>query len=91
MKAILHLNLHGQFFAAIANKTKRIEYRRCTPYWKCRLEGRDYDIIQFRNGYATKAPQTQVEFKGVRKVKKWGGRYYAVQLGRILKIKRWKA
>lgn len=90
MKSILHLNLHREFFAKIAAGEKRIEYRAQTPYWKRRLEGRQYDVIQFRNGYATKAPEMQVEFLGVRKIRKWGGRYYAIRLGRILKIKRWK-
>jgi hypothetical protein len=37
VKSILHLNLHREWFAAIANKTKRIEYRSQTPYWRRRL------------------------------------------------------
>jgi hypothetical protein len=90
MPAILHLNLHRQYFAAIVAKTKRIEYRRRTPYWKTRLENRKYDVIQFRNGYATDAPEMQVEFLGVRRVKKDGKNVYAIRLGKILKIKRWK-
>lgn len=67
---ILHLNLHREWFAAIAAKTKRIEYRRRTPYWKTRLENRKYDVIQFRNGYATNAPEMLVEFLGERRIKK---------------------
>lgn len=88
--AILHLNLHREFFAAIAAKTKRIEYRARTPYWRQRLENRKYKYIQFRNGYATLAPEMLVEFRGVKKIQKWGEPYYAIALGRILKIKRWK-
>jgi len=87
---VLHLNLHREYFAQIAEGTKHMEYRRRTPYWRCRLEGRHYDVIQFRNGYATKALEMQLEFLGVRRIKKWGKPYYAVRLGRILKIKRWK-
>lgn len=87
--AILQLNLHREWFAAIVAKTKRIEYRRQTPHWKRRLDGRTYDIIQFRNGYATKAPEMQVEFKGVRRYGKGRNAYYAIRLGRILSIKRW--
>ena len=34
MTAVLHLNLRREWFAAIAAKTKRTEYRRRTPYWK---------------------------------------------------------
>ena len=40
MSEILHLNLHREFFAAIANKQKRIEYRRQSRYWRKRLEER---------------------------------------------------
>ena len=89
-RPILHLNLHREWFAAIAAGTKRVEYRRRTPYWKTRLENRLYDEIQFRNGYATNAPEMQVEFCGVRRVKKWGRAHYAIRLGRVLKIKRWR-
>lgn len=90
-KDILHLNLHREFFAQIAAKTKRIEYRGQTPYWRKRLEGRKYAVIQFRNGYATKAPEMLVEFLGLRRYGKGRNAYYAIRLGRILKIKRWKA
>lgn len=88
---LLHLNLHREFFAAIVAKTKRIEYRQQTPYWAKRLEGRKYKFIQFRNGYATLAPEMLVEFLGVKRIRKWGEPFYAISLGRILKIKRWKA
>jgi hypothetical protein len=86
MTGVLHLNLHRQFFAAIAAETKRIEYRKQTPYWKKRLEGRHYNTIKFRNGYARKAPEMLVQFRGLRK----RGTNYEILLGRILKIKGWK-
>jgi len=89
MVSILHLNLHREFFAQIAAGAKRTEYRSRTRYWRRRLEGRHYDVIQFRNGYATKAPEMVVEFRGLRRIKKWGKPHYAIRLGRILKIKRW--
>lgn len=88
--SILHLNLHREFFAAIAAKKKRVEYRNRTRYWKQRLENRNYKFIQFRNGYATLAPEMLVEFRGVNKIRKWGEPYYAINLGRIVKIRRWK-
>lgn len=87
---VLHLNLHREFFAAIAVKTKRTEYRQRTPYWKRRLENRKYEFVKFRNGYATLAPEMLVEFRGVKRVRKWGRPHYAISLGRIVKIKRWK-
>ena len=88
--AILQLNLHREFFAQIAAGTKRIEYRERTPYWQKRLEGRRYDVIRFRNGYATKAPEMVVEFKGLRRYGTVRRGHYAIRLGRILRIKRWK-
>jgi hypothetical protein len=55
-----------------------------------RLENRRYDVIQFRNGYATKAPVMVVEFLGVRRYGRGRSAYYAIRLGRILKIKHWR-
>jgi hypothetical protein len=87
MKNTLHLNLHQRFFCDIAAGTKLIETRDRTRYWKKRLENCDYDMIKFRNGYATKAPEMLVKFRGIRKRR----RRYDILLGRVLQIKRWKA
>ena len=86
MRSTLHLNLHRRFFADIAAGIKRIEKRDRTPYWKKQLEGRNYDAIQFRNGYSTEAPEMLVEFRGLRKRRG----EYQILLGRVLQIKRWK-
>lgn len=88
MRSVLHLNIQRRWFAAIAARTKRIEYRAQAPYWKTRLEGRHYDLIQFRNGYSTKAPEMLVEFRELRCYGKSRNAYYAIRLGRILKIRR---
>ena len=88
--AILHLVLNRGPFAQIAEGTKRIEYRDYTPYWRTRLEGRKYDIILFRNGYTTRAPEMLVEYRGYRIQGKGRNKVFAIRLGRILKIKRWK-
>jgi len=44
--AVLHLNLRREFFAKIAVKTKRIEYRDRTLCWRTRMEGRNYGAVQ---------------------------------------------
>lgn len=90
VQTILHLNLHREFFAAVAAKEKRIEYRDRTPYWKTRLEGRRYEVICFRNGYASNAPELWVQWLGVRRYGTARSGYYAIRLGRILKRKRWR-
>jgi hypothetical protein len=89
-KNVLHLNLHREYFDKIALKTKKTEIRDRTPYWQKRLEGRSYDAILFRNGYQVKAPEMLVEFKGLRRYGHGCSAYYAIRLGRILAIKRWK-
>ena len=87
---ILHLILERDPFDRIAKKTKRFEFRDYTPYWRRRIENRKYDFIQFRNGYAIKAPEMLVEFRGYRIRGKGRKKEFAIRLGRILKIKRWK-
>jgi hypothetical protein len=84
-KAVLELMLHHQYFSEIAAGTKRTEYRERKPYWQKRLEGRHYDVVRFRNGYAKSAPEMIVEFRDVRS----RGSHYAIRLGRVLGIKRW--
>ncbi len=80
---ILHLNLYRKYFDAILKGEKTTEYREVTPYWSKRLEGRHYDVIKFRNGYAKDAPEMIVEFKGMGVD---GGRY-AIELGNVLESK----
>jgi hypothetical protein len=65
MNSTFHLNLHHEFFAQIAAGAKRTEYRSRTPYWHQRLEGRQYDLIQLRNGYAAKAPEMLVYLNAI--------------------------
>jgi hypothetical protein len=83
MKKVLHLNLYRKYFDQILKGEKTTEYREVTPYWSKRLEGRHYDVIQFRNGYAKIAPVMIVEHKGMDID---NGRY-AIQLGEILEVK----
>ena len=78
---ILHLNLYRKYFDAIANGTKTIEYRDKTDYWKKRIEGREYDIIKFRNGYAKDAPTMLVEYKGYNI-----GKEYELKLGKVTEV-----
>ena len=47
----LHLNLKAEYFDAIAAGAKPEEYRLVTPYWRRRLEGRQYVGIVLKKGY----------------------------------------
>lgn len=90
MPEILHLNLFREYFDAIVEGRKRVEYRSRTPFWRKRLEGRKYDAINFQNGYASNAPEMLVEFRCVRRYGAGRDAYYAISLGRVLKLKRWR-
>lgn len=82
---ILHLNLHRWWFDQIARGEKREEYRGVTPYWKKRIEGREYDEIHFRNGYRKDAPFMRVEYKGytIGLIKS----IYTLKLGKVLEVR----
>ncbi len=88
-KKILHLTLHKQFFDAIADGSKRFEYRELKPYWKTRIEKRKYDEIWFKNGYQKHAPFMRVEYLGYRKTKTkfYPDGCYSLKLGKILSIR----
>lgn len=50
-KRILRLPLKGTYFDEIKARIKPWEYRRVTSYWRKRLEGREYDLIELTRGY----------------------------------------
>ena len=81
MTKVLHLNLYRKYFDAIVNGTKVFEYRQKTDYWKKRIEGKEYDIIKFRNGYAKDAPTMLVEYKGYNI-----GKEYELKLGKVTEV-----
>lgn len=47
----LILPLKGEYFDAIRAGTKPEEYRLINDYWRKRLEGREYDLIELTKGY----------------------------------------
>lgn len=51
----LTLPLKLEYFKQIRDGHKLEEYRRCTPYWRKRLEGQQYDRIVLTLGYPAKA------------------------------------
>ena len=50
----------------IASGEKLEEYREIKPYWDKRLN-KQYDVIQFRNGYSKDAPKMTIELIEIRK------------------------
>jgi hypothetical protein len=87
---ILHLALEREWFDDIVQGKKRFEYRKYKPYWKKRLEGRNYRVVHFRNGYGRNVPEMFIEFCGLTRASKSRNADYVIQLGRILELKRWR-
>jgi len=86
------MTLHRVWFDAIAEGSKKHEFRQIKPYWTKKLKEREYDVIEFRNGYAADAPAMMVEYEGldIAEIGYSNGEkeiVYALKLGRILKIK----
>lgn len=76
MSAVLRLTLKRQWFDMIASGEKKEEYRQPGKWILSRLEGRTYDRVQFRNGYAATSPVVECEFLGWDYgygKRKWGG------------------
>jgi hypothetical protein len=84
---ILHLTLEKKYFEEIAGGEKPYEYRKVKPYWTKRLEGKSFDEVQFKNGYATDAPFMRVEVKGISQTVFLGEMHYRIALGRILEVR----
>jgi hypothetical protein len=88
----LTLTIFRKYFDEIAIGKKKEEYREIKPYWEVRLS-KNYDVVEFRNGYRLDPPILIVEYKGYKlkrirhpttKVKRM---VYVILLGRILEIK----
>lgn len=82
----LLLRLKRKWFDAIVGGYKTEEYRRASEYWRSRIENRAYDTIMFRNGYGPTRPTVLVEYKGWDRVHSGGDDFYAIRLGKPLKM-----
>ena len=88
---VLHLTLKKKWFDMIASGEKRDEYREIKPHWDKRLNGREYDVVKFRNGYRTDSKAMTVELlnivTGIGSAQ-WGAperqEVYILRLGKIL-------
>ena len=49
----------------IATGEKREEYRETKAYWNKRLDGKQFDVVRFRHGYAKDAPTMEFAIAGI--------------------------
>jgi ASC-1-like (ASCH) protein len=82
---ILYLTLKKKWFDLIKSGKKKSEFREIKPYWKTRLEGKEFDFIIFRNGYLKESPTLKIEWKGIVFGEFEGKKCYEIKLGEIIK------
>lgn len=84
----LTMNIKRQFFAAIVAGTKRIEYRRMSPFWKRRIEPLTPPFkLRLLNGMTPPIPEAVVNVRRVARDRV--AREYRLHLGRVVSVKRW--
>lgn len=88
---VLRLTVKRQWFDMIASGRKREEYRKPGKWILSRLEGKDYDVVEFKNGYGPNVPTMLVEYRGWKMssgLKEWGAapsvQYATIKLGRVV-------
>ncbi len=94
-KNILYLTLKKEFFDQIKKGEKSSEYREFKTYWIKRLMNDDgsfkqFDFVDFRNGYHKNAPEFRIEFLEIEIIKKKTGyfrteKFFEIKLGKIIK------
>jgi hypothetical protein len=80
---LLNLNLHREFFCAVLDGSKKIEYRDRTDFWEKRLKARRFTHVRFRNGYLKTAPEVILVLKKIVETPDC----YEIHLGKIVEKK----
>jgi hypothetical protein len=89
---VLRLTLKREWFDMIASGEKREEYRTPSKWILSRLEGKEYDRIEFKNGYGSNVPTMEVEYLGWSidfGQLRWGAGFnklVVIRLGRVLSL-----
>lgn len=87
---VLNLTIKKEYFDLIKSGEKRVEYRKISQYYISRFEGKTYDRVIFRNGYAADSPRICMQVTGiVRKKKTKDGNvfgWYEIHLGKRLRL-----
>lgn len=89
---MLKLTVTRQWFDMIASGEKPEEYRDPENRWiMSRLQGKDYEAVEFKNGYGPDVPRVVVRYHGWIIGKgnpKWGAQpgrsYVKILLGKII-------
>ena len=88
---LLKLTLKRKWFDMVASGEKREEYRIAGPWIMSRLKGKEYDAVEFANGYPKTCPRVIVKYRGYRHSTgrpEWGAEtgkeYVVIDLGEVI-------
>jgi len=88
---VLRLTLKKKWFDMIASGEKTEEYRTPSAWIFSRLIGKEYDVVEFSNGYGKHVPRVVVKYFGWHQGpgrSEWGGtwqnRYVVIRLGHVI-------
>ena len=62
-KRVLKLTLHKKAFEVMVTGEKKLEFRKPSAWIMSRLKGKDYDAVEFVNGYGVHRPRFMATFK----------------------------
>ena len=90
---VLRLTLKRKWFDMIASGRKQEEYRTPGKWILSRLQGKEYDVVEFKNGYGPNVPTVTVKYRGWKMssgLAEWGAapsvQYVTIKLGRVLSL-----
>lgn len=90
MKDTLLLRLKRKWFDAIAAGFKKAEYRKCTEYWRSRIEKQSHSSICFINGYGQMRPSLLVQYLGWDTQMVNGDLHYVLKLGNVMRMENYR-
>lgn len=66
---ILRLTLHKKAFEVMATGEKTVEYRKPSEWIMSRLRNKQYDAVEFVNGYGANRPRFRTRYLGYSEAK----------------------
>lgn len=88
---VLRLTLKRKWFDMIASGEKREEYREPGNWIMSRLGGKEYDLVEFANGYGAHVPRVTCRYLGWTRGggrEEWGAspdrHYVVIRLGEVI-------
>lgn len=67
MDRVLKLPVNDNWYDLILDGMITVDYRDRTPFWKSRLEGKEYDVVEFYHRFNRSKRPIRYKFIGITK------------------------